>query len=411
MAIGKLKNVYNEFPQTFWVLVGASFVDHLGGALIFPFFSLYITQKFQVGMTEVGLLFTVYAMSGVIGGLVGGALTDRFGRRSMMIFGLVFSALTSLGMGFINDLRLFYSLAAIAGLMSSTGGPAQQAMVADILGEEKRAEGFGVLRVALNLTITIAPAIGGLLAGISYLLLFIIDAAASLITALIVATRLPETRPTSPEDQPEGTLFQTFIGYGAVLRDGVFIAFIGLSILMLIVYRQMNSTLPVYLRDIYGLTPQGYGYLVSLNAAMVVLFQFWVTRRVSQRPPLLLMVAGTLLYGLGFTLYGFVSIYPLFMLAIVVITLGEMIVAPTSQALVAQLSPQDMRGRYMAASSFSWVIPTAIGPLAGGLVMDNLQPKWVWYASGLVALLAATGFTILHRGAARRLGARSRGNP
>jgi MFS family permease len=383
--------------------VGASFIDTLGGALIFPFFSLYITQKFNVGMVEVGLLFTIFAVSGMIGGLIGGALTDRFGRRSMIIFGLIASAFTALAMGLIGDLRLFYTLAGAAGLMSSTGRPAQQAMVADLLGEEKRIEGFGIIRVAINLAITIGPAIGGLLAGVSYLLLFIIDAAGSVIAALIVYTTLPETRPGDLEGESEESILETFKGYWTAVQDKVFFAFIIMSILMGIVYRQMNSTLPVYLRDVHDIAPQGYGTLISLNAGMVVLFQFWVTRRISGRPPMLLMMTGTLFYGLGIAMFGFTSVYALFFLAVVIITIGEMIIAPTGQALVAQLSPLDMRGRYMAAYSFGHVVPTAVGPLLAGLVMDHIGPNFVWYAGGLLAIVAALGFASLHKPATARL--------
>jgi MFS family permease len=109
------------------------------------------------------------------------------------------------------------------------------------------------------------------------------------------------------------------------------------------------------------------------------------------------MAAGTLLYAIGFGMYGFVSAYLLFMLAMVIITIGEMLVAPVGQAIVATLAPEDMRGRYMAVYGFSWVIPTAIGPLLAGLIMDNISPFWVWYAAGIVGLIAAAGFYMLER--------------
>jgi len=167
----KLQKTYNEFPRTFWVLMGAMFVDRLGGALIFPFFALYVTQKFNVGMTEVGWLFAIFASASVIGGIVGGAMTDKFGRRWMLIFSLIISAISSLLMAFVNEIELFYTLAAFVGLLSNAGGPAQQAMVADLLPENQHTEGYGIMRVGANLAVTIGPAVGGLLAARSYLLL------------------------------------------------------------------------------------------------------------------------------------------------------------------------------------------------------------------------------------------------
>lgn len=402
MIIEKVINAYSEFPRTFWILIGATFIDRLGGALIFPFLSLYITQKFSVGMTQVGTLFAIYAISSLFGSMFGGAMTDKFGRRSMLIFGLVVSALSSVSMGLVNELQLFYSLAALVGLLSNTGGPAQQAMVADLLPEKKRAEGYGIMRVAANLAITIGPAIGGILAATSYLLLFIIDAISSLFTATIVYALLPETKPQTP-DQPTQSLVQTFGGYRHVAGDGIYMAFLVASILMIIVYVQMNSTLPVFLRDVHGVPPQGFGYILSLNAGMVVLFQFWVTRRISGRPPLIMMALGTIFYALGFSMFGFFSIYALFLLAMVIITIGEMIVIPVAQALVARLAPSDMRGRYMAVYGFSWIIPMAVGPLAAGLIMDNYDPNWVWYGGGIVAIIAAAAYTWLHLSAGDRI--------
>jgi MFS family permease len=87
----------------------------------------------------------------------------------------------------------------------------------------------------------------------------------------------------------------------------------------------------------------------------------------------------------------------------VVITIGEMIVSPTSSALVARLAPADMRGRYMAVTGFSWIIPMMIGPLAAGLVMDNLNPDWVWYACGILGLVATLGFFFLSKVSSERL--------
>jgi MFS family permease len=87
----------------------------------------------------------------------------------------------------------------------------------------------------------------------------------------------------------------------------------------------------------------------------------------------------------------------------VIITIGEMIVSPTGQALVAAFSPVEMRGRYMAVYGFTWTIPSAIGPLGAGLIMDNYNPNWVWYGSGIILLFAATIYTLLHLKAGDRI--------
>jgi len=392
----RIQSVYQEFPHHFWLLVGSRFIDALGGALVFPFLTLYVTFKFGVSVTDVGLLFGIFSVASVIGSMMGGALTDRFGRKTMVIFGLSASALSSVLMGIISDYSLFFGCALFVGLFANMGGPASNAMVADLLPEEKRTQGYGILRVMHNLAVTIGPAIGGLLATRSYLLLFIIDAIASTITAGLIFILLPETKPQLTGEEAPETVGQSFAGYGRVLKDNRFIIFMFANMLMVLAYMQMNGSLPVYLRDVHQVSTQGFGYILSLNAGMVVLFQFAITRRIKGRPPFLMLALGTLLYVIGFGMYGLVQTYALFMVAMVVITIGEMLTAPTGQSIAASFAPEDMRGRYMAIFGFSWILPNAVGLYLAGLIMDNGNPDYVWFAAAGVAMLAAIGFYLLH---------------
>lgn len=399
------KRIYRELPNTFWTLVGASFIDRLGGALVFPFFSLYITQKFHVGMTEVGTIMFFFSISSVVGGAIGGALADKYGRKSIIIFSLIMSATSTVLMGLVNDIRLFYGVAILVGVLADTGGPAHQAMTADLLPVEKRSTGFGVLRVSANLAVTLGPMIGGLLAGVNYLYLFLTDAVMSSITALVVFLLLPETKPqmTEAEKKDEPSFAQTIIGYMEVFKDRIYMTFILVSIAMVFVYIQMNSTLSVFLRDYRATPAQYFGYILSINAGMVVVLQFFVSRKISKYKPLVIMALGTVLYAIGFSMYGFVYTFPMFVLAMVIITIGEMMTVPTSQALVASFAPEDMRGRYMAAYGLSWVLPSALAPLTAGIVMDAGYANWVWWGGGILALITALAFWIMHRAVGHKI--------
>lgn len=324
--------------------------------------------------------------------MIGGALADKFGRKAILIFGLLFSAGTALLMGFVEKLQVFYLLSAVSGIFSDIGHPAQQAMVADLLEGEKRTEGFSILRVVANLAIMFGPMIGGLLAGISYLLLFIIDAVASIITALIVFTKIPETKPSGEQNRKPETILETIIGYRKVITDKLFIAFILASILMITVYTQMYSTLSVFLFRVHGITAQGFGAMMSMNAALVVLFQFWISRKIKKYPPMMMMILASILYGIGFSMFAIVDMVFLFFLAMAIITIGEMVHIPTSQSLATSFAPEDMRGRYMAAFGVSWAIPNTIAPFLAGLVMDNYEPNIVWIIAGLISIASATAF-------------------
>jgi len=392
----RLNKIYHEFPHLFWIVVTVSFIDGIGGTLLFPFFALYITQKFGVGMTQAGILLGLSALFGLIGSMVGGALTDKFGRKQLILFGLIFSAISTLGFGFVNKFALLFPLVIVVGLLSSVAQPAHQAMIADILPEKQRQEGFGILRVVGNLAWIIGPTIGGFLANINFFYLFVIDSIISCLVAVIIYRVIPETKPEPHAHEKSESLLKTITGYRFVARDTAFMSFIVANILMMLVYQQMYGSLSVYLRDNHGINPQGYGFLMTTSAITVVLFQFWLTRLIKHRPPFLMMAFGTIFYVIGFVLFGIVTTYVLFALNIVIITIGEMIVVPTSQALVAGFAPEKMRGRYMAVAGLSWAIPSTIGPGAAGYILDNYNPNLLWYIGGALCGLSVLAYYFLH---------------
>lgn len=392
----KIKNTYNEYPNAFKVLTLATFIDMLGTFLLYPFYALYITEHFGVGMIEVGYLFSIFSVGNIFGGVIGGALADKYGRRAMVLIGLVVSGIGSILMGLVNNLNTFYLLAAFLGLIGNFGGPARQAMVADLLPKEKQAEGFGILRVAFNLSAVIGPLLGALIATQSYMLLFIADAVSSIITAVIVYFVIPETKPQMQDDKPEETVMKTLIGYKDVLKDWVYVLFLSVSAITVLVYMQMNSTLSVFLRDVHGFPVQGFGLLLSMNAAMVVFCQFWITRKVSKYAPMKMMAFGTIFLMIGFGMYGFISEPYLFFIAMAIITVGEMIVYPIGQSVAASFAPEDKRGRYMAVYAFQWAIPNLFGVLAAGLIMVSIGPNWVWFFAGILSLISIIGFWLLH---------------
>jgi MFS family permease len=386
------------------VVAGTHFIDVIGNTLLMPFFALYVTQKFGVGMTVAGIILATNSVAGMIGSTIGGAVADRFGRRGVILFGLVVSALSGLTLGFVDQFYFFYGLSALVGLLGSAAHPAHQAMIADILPPEKRAEGFGMMRVISNFAWIIGPTIGGFLAYYDFLYLFLSDAVISIITAILVFRLLPETKPKPKEHEmtEDGSLLHSLRGYFSVLTDLPFGAFIFSSILMILVYQQMYTSLGVFLRDVHQVDPRFYAFVMSTSAVTVVIFQFWVTRIIKRYHPFLMMIAATFFYMIGFGMYGFVATVPLFCLAMVIITIGEMIGMPTSNVLAAHFAPEEMRARYMAIFGLTWAVPAMIGPWAAGLVIDNYNPNYIWYISIGLCVIAMLAFYLLHL----KLGAR-----
>jgi MFS family permease len=371
------------------------FIDQIGGNLIYPFFALYVTAKFGVGLTQVGILLGAMTAGGIAGGLIGGWLADKIGRKIIILFGLLVSGLFSVTIIFIHRFELLIGVGLLVGLLGSMSGPAYNAMMADIIPEEKRVSAFGVSRVVFNLTVAIGPLIGGYIADYSYNWLFIGDAITSAATFLIVLKMLPESKPSialesTEREQGNGG------GYMRILKDKNYIFLLICLMLMFAVMMQMLSTLSVYMRDVHSFPNKYYGYILSLNATMVVLMQFWVSKKMEKLPPLVAISIGAVFATIGYTMFGFFNSIWMFALAMAILTIGEMIIDPLSQALAAKFAPAEMRGRYMAALHFSLSISNLVTPYLAGLVIDNYEPRWIWYTCGIVGSMAILGFTSLY---------------
>jgi MFS family permease len=206
-----------------------------------------------------------------------------------------------------------------------------------------------------------------------------------------------ETKPVvtaSGLHQPTGSFVD-------VWRDTRFIAFCALTILVVFASSQMMTVLPVYMKDQYGLGASYYGWVMTTNAAMVVLFQFAITRAIERYARLPAIAVGAIFYGIGVASVALGSTFSHFILSMVVITIGEMIVMPTSNSIAADSAPITMRGRYMGMLGLSWSVGFGIGPVLGGLVNDHISPYATWWILGSSALLGAIGYLILGRVASK----------
>jgi len=397
----RARTIRGEYPAQFWTIFFGSLINAVGNGLVFPFFSLYFTKQLGYSLTEVGLIFTLYAIVSMLAQVLGGELVDRVGRKPVMVFSLFGGAASNLAFGLAttsdlgNSLAYLLAVTVFAGLTGSVFGPAVNAMVADLIPTEQRTQAYGLLRVVSNLGVAVGPAIGGFIAAQSYLALFGIATLTTAAYGVIVVVFARETKPVlrPAPDAPKAPA----ASLRSVLADRTFMLFCGLYMLALIPWSQMTTTLPVYLNSNFGVTEQWYGLLMSLNATMVVLFQFPITRFTHRYPRATMMALGVALFGAGMGLYAVAGALPLFFLAQATWTLGEMVAVPVSQAFVADVAPAAMRGRYMGVYGLVWTMAFGIGPLLGGVLIDTYDDRVVWYAGVAVAMLAALGFLALGR--------------
>lgn len=396
----RLQRELAGFPRPFWVLFFGSLLNSLGGGLVFPFLSLYLRQRLGAPMTTVGFIATLWSLAAFPGQLMGGELADRVGRRRMMVLSLLASGATTLGFGLAGTLPAFLVLALAAGLTGSAYGPAAGAMVADLVEPEERARAYGLLRITNNSGFAVGPALGGLIAGRSYLLLFTLSALASLIYGAIVFWGTHETKPQDAQG-----LAQAREGPGGflhILQNGPFVLFCALVVAAELPYSQMTMILPVHMKEDFGLAERYFGWVMTTNAGLVALLQYGVSRWAERRPRLRMMALGTALYGLGVGSVALARGFPWFVGSMVLVTFGEMISVPIANAVSADMAPADLRGRYMAFFGLTWTTGYAIGPVLGGLVVDRLSVGLLWPLMCALGAVATGGFLLLQRAMGER---------
>jgi MFS family permease len=389
-----------HFPRQFWILFGGTLVNSIGGGMVFPFLTLYLHQRLNLSLTYVGIILMFWSMSSLVGQIVGGALTDQLGRKRMMTTSLIASACVMAVFGFADSFAVASIIVVIAGFTGALYNPARDAMIADLVEPAKRPQAYSLIRVVANLGIAIGPAIGGFLAARSYLITFLGNASLTFVFFLITLTLIRETKPALASTQ---TTSRASGNFGTVLRDTRFVIFCLGVALCTILAGQMMAVLPVYMKDNFGLGESYYGWVMTTNAAMVVALQFLITRATQRVAPLMLTTGGALLYAIGVFSVTFASVFPHFILAMVVYTLGEMILVPTSTAVTADFAPPDLRGRYMGMLGLTWSIGFGIGPTLGGLIGDHIAPNAIWWITSLFGIFAALIFIALARYSQKRI--------
>ncbi len=396
----RLRQLRARHPAQFWLLFWGMLLNASAGSMVWPFLTIYVRQQLDVPMTTVALLLTVNAGAGLAGLALAGPAADRFGRKPVILISLAVQAVVMAAMSFAVSLPAWVATLALLGGFGPLFRVGADSMVADLLPPAERAEGYALLRMISNLGVAIGPALGGFLTSISYDIAFFASAGASLIFALLILGR---ARETLPEQAGQGPAVDR--SYAPVLRDRPFLLFVGTLALAGMAYTIMMVLLPVYAKENFGVAENRYGFILATNAAMVVLFQFAVTRRTARWPPLLALAAGSLFYGAGTGSVALGSTFGAFWISMVVLTVGEMIMVPTSTTFTANLAPAEMRGRYMGMYTLTWSLSLGVGPVVGGLLNDYVSPVAIWYGAALLGGLAAAGFAGLIRLERRRAGA------
>ncbi len=358
-----------------------------------PFLALYLAQVLKAPTAEIGVVLAMSPLFGVLGQSLGGVVTDRLGRRPVLLASLACEAAMLLLMAFVHTVLAFAVLNALLGLLSAAYWPTSQAVVADATKPNERVRSYAFLYFTNNIGAAIGPAVGAGLAITGHSLVFSLTAAIVLSWAVLIFLYLPDTAPAAHERRPFGA------GYLLALRDRRLLLYVLAAFLANFAYNQMDQSLPLFLvrMHIAGASAV-YGVFMSLNALMVVACSLFVARLTEGRSPTRVLALGAGLYVLSLAGLAAVHSNALLIAIDVPFTMGEMLGATVSGAYLASLAPAADRGVYMGVSSLSWALSAALAPLTSGYLLGVLPPPVVLLC---LALLPA-GATLIYARSGRR---------
>ncbi|MFD9393964.1 MDR family MFS transporter [Streptomyces sp. NPDC060000] len=395
MSVAVLRRAAREtlsgLPREFWWLWTSTLVNRLGG-FVATFMALYLTLDRGYSASYAGLVASLLGLGGVVSSLGGGVMADRLGRRPTLLVAQTSTAAAVALLGFVEHPVAIAGVAFLVGMASNASRPAVQAMMADIVRPEDRVRAFSLNYWAINLGFAVSSMAAGFIAEVSYRAGFLIESGMTLVCAVVVFLKLPESRP----ERDEKAVREDTVGMGTVLRDGRFMGVVGLSFLVALVFQQGSVGLPVAM-GAAGFTPADYGMAIAVNGVLIVALQIPVTRFIEHRDPRRLLVVSSVLAGYGFGLTAFAGSVGVFALTVCVWTLAEIVNAPTQTGLVVRLSPTHGRGRYQGMYTLSWALASLVAPVMSGFVIDRFGAAWLWGMCAVVGTTAGVGYAVLMR--------------
>lgn len=378
-------------PRAFWALWAGSFVNRLG-TMVEPFLAFYLTGVRGFSLTATGAVLALFGLGAVASQVLGGVLTDRVGRRATLAGGMLATAAAMLALGYVTSTPVVIAVVFVLGIAIDIYRPASQALVADLVGPADRARAFGLLFWAINLGFAVAMIVGGTLARAGFTWLFWVDAVTCAAFAVLVWRAVPETRVRQAGREPGG-----FID---VLRDRVAVASALIVFGYAFVYLQAYSTLPLAMRHA-GLPPQAYGVAMAVNGIGIVIVQPLLVSWLNHLDASRVLAAGMGVVGLGFGLTAFADSTSAFAAAVFVWTVGEVLFASVSSAIMADLAPPHLRGRYGGLYGTAFSVAALLGPLGGSWLL-GADARLPWATCAALCAVSGAGALALAPAVRRR---------
>jgi MFS family permease len=363
-------------PVSWNIIIGTLFV-RFASTVSMPFLAIYLTSVKHISPAMVGIMLSVSAFLGVIFSFIGGSLSDRIGRKRILVWSIFSWAIILIGFGLGDSFIWFFFLNSLLNICSSFFEPSSRALLSDITDEKSRLLVFNLRYAAINAGVAIGPLVGLYLGSSKSTLPFVFSGIIYFLYGLSLVFMLSKYKvgEVKASKKEQVSMIQSF---GIIRKDIVF----GLTILAIILYGLGYSQSFATLSQYFANAPQFtngiklYAYLTTINAVTVVVLQFPIVNYMQRFSPTLSMMIGNLIVSISVAGFGLFTDYPFLILTMVLLTVGEIFAFTFNDVFVDQLAPSELKGTYFGAMGFS-KLGFVIGPSLGGSLLS-----YFGYANG-----------------------------
>ncbi|MBP6025427.1 MFS transporter [Ferruginibacter sp.] len=391
-TVNLYKNAYSGLTRRTWLLSIVMLINR-SGTMVLPFMTLYCNDRGYT-QTQGGLAVAIYGVGSLFGAFIGGRLSDKLGFYYVQFAALFFGGIMFIILGQMNSYLTICICIFFTSMVNESFRPANSSAIAYYSTSQNRTQSFSLNRLAINLGWGVGSALAGMLASVSYKLLFWVDGFTNIAAAIVLLLILPKVTLAEQHknDQVKSKTNKT------PYQDKTFLMFVGFMLLFALCFFQLFTTVPLYFKEGLHLNEFWIGVVMSMNGIVIALFEMVVVFRLEgSRPYLKLMQYGTLLLALSY----FMLNIPLangFMLATIVIlmvTVAEIVGMPFMNSYyIARTTPEN-RGQYAALYTMAWSSAQVIGSLSGTQIAHSFGFYYLWWILGGLCVLTAFGFNYL----------------
>ncbi len=383
-------NTFKGLSKEVWWLALITFINR-SGTMVIPFLSLYLTQSLQFTFSDVGWVLSVYGIGSVVGSWLGGKLTDIIGSYKVMVGSLFATGLLFIALQYSTSFTSFCTGIFLVMLVADAFRPAMFVALSSYSKPENKTRSVTLIRLAINLGFSAGPAVGGLIiTSISYAGLFWVDGITCVLATLVLTQVLHPKKAVALDSLKIENPVSAY-------SDTAFWVFLGAMFIFAVVFLQYFSTIPLYYKEVHGLSELDIGLLMGMNGCLIFLLEMPLVKYLENSR---YTKTGIMLVGLVLTLLSFLVLITSSWAGIVVVgmilmTVGEMIAFPFSNAFAMERATKGNQGQYMALYSISFSVAHIFGHNSGMHLIAHVGYNTTWVVVSVLALLGVACLWLL----------------